>query len=235
MEDIKSKIKKLLSLATSSNEAEAMSAMTKAQALMNEYRISNLDLELSGTDNEMDMSLIQGLGNFDHKWKGLLAQTIAEANYCMTIKFANVGTKIVGRKENILVANAMFEYVLSFIKSKKLGSADLKNYGLGFWLGLKSKLEEGKSAWVNQTPHAGELVVVYNTEITNHLQTIGIKTKSAPVKSGISRKGDMDYYENGIKDGKNFNLSKQMTSNAKELEQKYEYGMSHINDHHYSY
>jgi len=217
MEDIKSKIKKLLSLATSSNEAEAMSAMTKAQALMNEYRISSLDLELSGTDNEMDMSLIQGLGNFDHKWKALLANTIAQANYCMTIKFANIGTKIIGRKENILVANAMFEYVLSFIKSKKLGGADLKNYGMGFYVGLKEKLEFGKSAWVNQTPHAGELVVVYDSEITNHLQLIGIKTKSAPVKAGLSSKASSDAFNNGLSDGKNFNLSKQMTSNAKRL------------------
>lgn len=215
MEDIKSKIKKLLSLATSSNEAEAMSAMTKAQALMNEHRISNLDLELSGTDNEMDMSLINGLGKFDHKWKALIASSIAQANYCMTIKFQNVGTKIVGRKENILIANAMFEYVMTFIKSKKLNGADLKNYGLGFYLGLKEKLDQGKSNWVNQVPHAGELVVVYNAEVNKYLAENGIKTVSSQVKNGLSNKGNHTHFDKGINDGKNFNLSRQMTSNAK--------------------
>lgn len=59
--------------------------------------------------------------------------------------------------------------------------------------------------------------MVYNHEITNHLKTIGINTILAPVKSRLSNKADNRIFDKGLNDGKNFNLSRQMTSNAKML------------------
>jgi uncharacterized protein YoaH (UPF0181 family) len=76
------KIKKLLALGQSSNEAEAALALKMASKMMADSNLTELDLALE-QDDPVGMEAFYG--KFDPKWKKNLGCLIAKINHCKVV------------------------------------------------------------------------------------------------------------------------------------------------------
>lgn len=115
MESIANKIKKLLALSQSPNEAEAIAASRKAQELLTQYNLSMADIaDPQSIDEEVEQ---QTLFHLDSKreWVITLLDGVARANFCTIIMATGRGYgtdyKLVGRPSNIAVASLMYNYL----------------------------------------------------------------------------------------------------------------------------
>lgn len=73
------KLQKLLALAGSDNEHEAQLAMSKAEALMREHKLSVADVALNGSGAYVQSQKVSGLTATYTKWEGSLGWAIARA------------------------------------------------------------------------------------------------------------------------------------------------------------
>ena len=115
MESIANKIKKLLALSQSPNEAEAIAASQKAQELLTQYNLSMADIaDPQAIDEEVEQ---QTLFHLDSKreWVITLLDGVARANFCSIIMTTGRGYgtdyKLIGRPSNIAVASLMYDYL----------------------------------------------------------------------------------------------------------------------------
>jgi Protein of unknown function (DUF2786) len=78
---IAEKIRKLLALATSPNEHEAMAATAKAQALLAEHNLSMSDVKMA-TDKGDGFVLEKEMGSDSTPWRRRIAAAVAEMYFC---------------------------------------------------------------------------------------------------------------------------------------------------------
>lgn len=121
------RIHKMLNLAKDggATEAEAASAMEKAQKLMNEHNLSMAHLEAKGGTSEDGKRMRDGFDNKAmYQWQRDLMQMVGHVNYCYvrakrgrlrSDKFVWVGYEIIGREANVVATREMFGYLLSSI------------------------------------------------------------------------------------------------------------------------
>ena len=212
---IRDKIKKLLALSASSNEAEAKAALMKAHELMGRYKLSIVELEdkkdatVIVLDSGLTATKITGTYMFR------LAHVIAEACLCRSVLSRVKGDKtyslrIAGFEDDAIICKDMFSFVASFLKrqvdkqtryytqrgvSAKEKRAIIDGYTLGFVAGLKENLDKQKdtSEW--------GLVMVEPSEVKDFVE--------ANFKGRTTTNGkviDNDSYARGVKDGKDFNV-----------------------------
>lgn len=114
------KVRKLLALATSSNENEAAIAAEKAQALLAEYNISMAEVGNIHQDNDDDI-IIDEMDKIRMKpWRRPLAQAVAQMYFCSYF-YVNYGKKdkhsFVGTEANTTVTKMMFKYLVDTIET----------------------------------------------------------------------------------------------------------------------
>lgn len=207
------RIRKLFALAESPNEAEAMSAMEKAHALLLQYNLTVSDLkEESKTEiNELEFCEAGRM----RAWKKLLIYYVTKANYCASYTMVTRGSykydtkgkqviKIVGREANVISAKEMLKYIFASIErlSKDIDHDMKESYKTGFSEALCKRLKEihKNEEVVNCTA-----LMVIDSELKNHMNQKNLKNSS--IKSNIK---DAQGYIRGQMDGSSFNLNKQV-------------------------
>jgi Protein of unknown function (DUF2786) len=137
---IVSKIQKLLALSTSSNQGEAMNALSRANALMKEYDISVSDIE----DNKLNNAYGE-IVDIDHgeitsqsKYKHLVFTSISQLFKVLVMRsILNTHRHRItwiGRKFRIEIAIHTYQYLIDSIDRitpKELKGSDRKNFQLG--------------------------------------------------------------------------------------------------------
>jgi len=122
-EKVLAKVKKLLALSKSPNEAEALSAANKAQALLAEYNLSLSMVENIGEPEEFIID--QGTKTDSLPWRRAIANAVAQMYFCKYyFQYLKVPTptracgyirydihNFAGARHNIDVAKSMFEYL----------------------------------------------------------------------------------------------------------------------------
>lgn len=109
-EKVLDKVRKLLALSTSPNEAEAASAYEKAHAMLKAYNLSVADI--TEKPDVIDKIVLEN--NKEEHWKRMLLNAIAKANYCALIILkdgAKFRYKVFGREANIATTMTMFDYL----------------------------------------------------------------------------------------------------------------------------
>ncbi|MBD6620169.1 DUF2786 domain-containing protein [Komarekiella sp. 'clone 1'] len=149
LEKIGEKIKKLLALSQSPNEAEAISAFSKAQEILTRYNLSLADLA-DEAPQEVEEQIIDQ-SKRQSTWKGILLNAVASANYCLAFnrKSRNSTESIIlGRKVNIQSAQMQFEYLVQAIErlaTEEIGDAcdrqSLRAFKNAFKLGAAQRLQ----------------------------------------------------------------------------------------------
>jgi hypothetical protein len=111
---IHEKIRKLLALATSSNESEAAEAHKKAHALLREYNLAMEDIKEKPEVAGFNVAK----SSREYRWKTILLNTIAEANYCELLIVRQCGEsayRLFGREHNARAAFVMYEYLVEAV------------------------------------------------------------------------------------------------------------------------
>lgn len=148
--NIVEKIKKLLALATSSNENESTAAAEKASLLLAQYNLSLADLGPNHQE-EIDETGVETTSKFV-TWKMMLLSGIAEANGCNAMRNSYTGSMfLVGTSTNLIVCKHLYEYLSSAIerrakyrKGNGRGLAYLNAFRVGCATRLRQRLLEQK-------------------------------------------------------------------------------------------
>lgn len=115
MNDIITRIKKLLALSTSPNEHEAAAAASKAQELLMEH---NIDLDsIRETRTQAEIAIDTEALEMTMKrvfWKGQLANAIAKGNFCK-FWWSKGQMQLTGKTHNIAIARSIYDYLTKTI------------------------------------------------------------------------------------------------------------------------
>ena len=214
MASIKDKIKKLLSLASSSNENEARSALLKAKELMAKNKFTEADFEtvdhkiVHTTCNEIKWTTDSG-----NIWMVDLCKILCN-EYCCAIGWMTPYASrthiavITGLDDDVEVCRATIEYAIGVINNnirvlqRKMKNTDPKSVASSYADGFCKGLEIAFDLQRDEHPEWG-LVVVKPQEVIEYER--GLKSKSV-------RTRDTSFVHmanlKGMEDGRNFNAKK---------------------------
>ena len=142
-EKIVEKIRKLLALASSPNENEAMSAMEKAQTLLAEHNLNESDVK-----EEVSKIIIKMTKTDSVPWKRTIAHALASLYFCDYWYGFNYKRnpnraeghtryddhKFVGKEHNVDVAIMMFQYLIEAVERLANVGAKKQPYGKNQYL-----------------------------------------------------------------------------------------------------
>ncbi|KNF08534.1 protein of unknown function DUF2786 [Gottschalkia purinilytica] len=224
MKDIISKIKKLLNLSNSSNENESETALLKAQELLVKHKLSLKEVEQFDDSNSKVITQKTDITFRSAKWKGQLANLIADNFRCYNYyntRYTN-GIVLLGKEEDVKIAEIVLSYAIDSVEStcKRLAYRYRKqgystrgltnDYALGFIEGLRNKFEEQKAK--NQE---WGIILAKDIELKNSYENINF-TGSVNITSRL--KGFSEAYHTGIEDGNNFDITTRVENKTKEKE-----------------
>lgn len=190
------KIQKLLALATSNNQNEAINALSKANALMLEYDITYADIEsseLNTTYGEM-VDIYNDEVTSQSKYKHLLFIAIGKLfKVCvMSVEVNPHRHKMawIGRQYRVEIAIHTYSYLVDSIRRvtpKGLKGDDKKRFQLGAARNIQERIENMLvENIVNSSSQNSIVLVDYQKEIDTHLaeKFPGAKEKEISVKRG---------------------------------------------------
>ena len=212
-EKVIDKIRKLLALATSSNENEAQSAMLMAQKLMAQHHIEMSQVEDAPIDHEV---IEEEADKKRHrtKWKRSLADLCA-SNFNCDIFYRGHGsyaTIFVGKKESIEICKTVYSAAVMFIDKEfaKYWNSEGKwqdfhllgsnarierplsdsiimkdSYARGFIRRLRERFEEQK---VKAEKEGWGLVLVKDADVTAYMESMTFKGSISNVASSVDSK-----------------------------------------------
>jgi uncharacterized protein YoaH (UPF0181 family) len=223
------RIRKLLALGTSSNQAEAELAMQRAEELLKRHQID---------EAELDRGKIEAFSHYIKrkrvpKWQVSLMNVIAKNNFVLFVWDGNYPTllteedyddlavplRLIGRESNVQTTSMMHSYLVDAAnRSVKAycrdnGKSAKRSYLYGFVMGVRDKLEETKKSWSSEEKTA--LVRIENqdkADINKYLEETGQK-----LRMSNSRVRHTVHTLKGIRDGKAVSLSRQMSGQQKML------------------
>ncbi len=219
---VMSRIRKLLAMAEASESPqEAQIAAAKAHAMLKEYNLTAVDVEL--TDSEVQkLTFETGLGTLSF-WVINLTNVIGRAFNCKTFtqtdytvdedgyKYKRVrNIHFVGIDNDVQVANYMFGYMFRYLRSsmKRVKGRGAKNeFATGFGIGLEKRLKEEFPTPSELKAKEGALVIAKDAKIKDFVKNEWSKVgKSANRKEPKRSK----YMVDGMKDAENCPLYQAM-------------------------
>lgn len=219
MADIREKIQKLLSLATSPNENEARAALLKARELMAKNKLDEADF----VDKTLEMKTIEledikFTTDSGQVWLADLCKLICDNYLCVAAWTHTKGhrtyiLRITGMEDDLEICKEVVTYAVGFVrgqikilsrKSRKDEKTVGNSYARGFLLGLELAFDAQKE----EHPEWG-LVVVKPKEVEDYADSLGerqVKTKKTAF--------DPLAYLKGQNDGQNFNAQRVLGEQA---------------------
>lgn len=213
MADVREKIQKLLSLATSPNENEARAALLKAKELMAKHKMSEDDFKKEEELKHLICEDVIWTTDSGKIWMVDLCTLIANNYMCTAAWQTRRGTRthtlvITGFEDDARVCGDVIGYVVGFMENATRSltrgmdfdeaMATQTSYARGFILGLELAFDAQKE----EHPEWG-LVVVKPKEVEEYEQNLGsrdVKTKKQAF--------DPLAYLKGQNDGENFNAQR---------------------------
>lgn len=213
------RIKKLLNLATSTNEHEAQIAAQKANELLVKNNLSMSDVSISNIieSGQEELPYVDPLRRsvFGILIKHFFVEIILQAT---TVGYTKAGQRkkaykviFIGREHNVQVAQYVNEVLtstfkqlwLSYKKEHGLSEKARMSYILGLKTGLSEKLQQTRTKVENETG----LVVVKDSDLVNHLKQMALR-KAGNKTTSVNG----SHFDRGMSDGKSININKGMSS-----------------------
>lgn len=206
------KVKKLMSLASSSNEHEASLAATKVRELYLKYNLEQVEL---GQKSEITHLLIStGKKRLSLIEKKIIAMLV-EFYFVQAIVVHEFSAKnlshyqaleIIGLKENALMAEYVYHFLLRACKAYP--STSMK---LGLLDGFAQKL---KGQVINHAPQQKGLILRAEAELEDYVHDYFPRLRS--LRSSSRQISSRDY-DHGVQQGQKLNLNKPVTSKNNSL------------------
>jgi hypothetical protein len=225
------RIKKLLSLAESSNENEAAAAASKAQELMFKHNlevsdVAGIDLKPDEKVDEHNFDLDAGESKLAN-WRSWLFSAVAETSLCQPYisrssrgygKRGKLYGRVIGRKSDVEVAQYTYswltnelerlskQYMANQIYWDQYDSRKMRRSWLeGAAIGVSRKLRNDFNARKVETEQSTALVVVRDKEIQDWMDDHGLKLGSR--QSTVSSQ-DRRAYAAGFQTGSNLSMTR---------------------------
>lgn len=213
-----SKVQKLLNLSVSSNANEAATATALANKLIDQYRLSEADLNQELNDNPLmeDSGFLYETGKIT-RWKSNLASVIVKHYGCAafnSVIYPNGRKvsryKLVGRKQDIEIAKYMFNWLLleclrlSELNAKGNGRVFVSSYCEGFVSGLGTKLKESRKE--AGEGFASSAMVKLDSREKESFDFMMANYKLKDAKAQSQRRVDGEAFRKGFDEGKKVNL-----------------------------
>jgi hypothetical protein len=220
------KVQKLISLSKSSNINEAAAAAAAANKLIDQYRLSEADLN---SETELDDPLIEDSGFvYETKkiigWKSNLAINLASHYGCaiMNSTFYPSGRKVsryklFGKKSDIEITRYMFSWLtnecirLCQKEAHGRGKIFAQSYCQGFVAGIKSQLETSRNA-VKKEATSSAIIKIDSRE----KESLNFRNKLYSLKAGkyqSASKIDPAAFSAGLNKGKSLHLGQGISQN----------------------
>jgi outer membrane protein TolC len=227
------KIQKLLNLAQSSNEHEAAVAMTRVQELYEKFNIKKWQL---GEKQKFEILTL----NFRKKsiptthclacsilQQHFYVTTIFNSLYCPMENTSHKTIEIIGTKQNVLMAEYVFLFLIEriellwkyYARTKFLSTKFKSSYQRGILDGFLKKLEESKKnrekEHNNEKNHGVALMtlnLIHQKELDDYLQE-----KHPRIVKNNRSSGSVytEHFQEGIQEGKKINLHKPISQREK--------------------
>jgi hypothetical protein len=163
------KVKKLLALSQSSNAHEAAAAAAKANALIDEYRLSVGQLQDTSNEDPLTHDQSEPLLQADRamRWRKTLAQALTKHYGCYiwnNTARRTVYYVVAGRKSDVEVLRYMFAYIslecerITQNQAKGRGRTFAESYRRGFVDGVLSQLQASRATAVKASSDPMALV-----------------------------------------------------------------------------
>jgi hypothetical protein len=227
MKLIMDRIRIVLAMTESPNEAEAATAMEMAHKMLKEHNLTLSDLEFG------QQAIIEDVYETYQRipaWKERLLGQIMRSNYCEAyhhIRYNGHGHNgvrfdstrdfmIVGRQENVATARAMADYLVNAVerlaKKFKGETSEKKSYKYGISETLRIRLATMMEKEEVETAETTALMIKENALVKKHMDE---KENLKQGKSTSLKIEDLMAYLQGEKDGNNISLNKQVEEGAK--------------------
>lgn len=191
IKDVITKIQKLLALSKSDNANEAAVAAAQAQKLMDEYRISSMQLEAEDDPMVKAVPIYGDSRSRRSTWKGKLACTIGLHNGVYTVWYGGILT-LTGAESDILITKYLFDFCVREIESvtKKECAGLGKTYANSFKLGcvhtIGQKLRQDREVTQSESDSNANAMVLASNRLAKAKDMYDAKeTKSTFVKSNF--------------------------------------------------
>lgn len=212
--EIKEKIEKLLSLATSPNENEAKAALLKARELMAKHKLTEADFEdVKAPEMVHEMCDVAWTTDSGEIWLTDLCKLIADNFCCLAAWQTYKGTRthtlqITGLDKDVEICKPAVEYAAGFVRGnikalqrryfREDGKTIASSYAKGFIMGMEMAFEEQQE----EHPEWG-LVIVKPEEVQKYEDTLGNRSVRTR-KTGFNNTA----YTRGVNDGMKFNTQR---------------------------
>lgn len=225
------KVQKLLALSTSSNPNEAAAAAAAANKLIDQYRLSEADLEIQGQAEEPieeDDGYVYESGKIT-RWKSNLAMNLAShyGLYLWNDNYWPQGRQVsryrlVGRKSDITICKYMFTWLtmecqrLADLYAKGQGRIYVASYCAGFVSGVSEQLAVSRKEVQGDASSAALVKINERSQLAkvfaNQLHT-NLKAKKSYSHSRI----DGEAYASGQVSGRNVHLGQHLGAGGTKL------------------
>lgn len=213
-EKIVDKIRKLLALSTSSNEHEAALALENANKLLLKYNLEMSDIDEQVNLNNVIEDTVAESGRI-MSWKINLMTSLMDLNNCRIIIHSVVRgekkIKAIGRKCNIEVSMAMYDYVLQTMERKLRSerAIDKFSFRLGFSRAIQRKVAEilENRNKVDIDPRCTALVVQEKALVRSFMRDNYKNLRTSVTKTSF---GDAGSYYSGLNAGNSVSLNSQI-------------------------
>jgi hypothetical protein len=210
---IKSKIRKLLALGTSSNEHEAATAIAKAEKLMKLYHLNNSDVAFT-----QEVVSVEAQNEVIPEWENQLLSACCYPHNCHVVLTESGDAIITGRPQNVEISKLMFAYLKDTVTRLAKDSDQLKT-ALAFFLSVKIFEQGKKVAWMDN-PNERTAALKYATAVLGkELVIIPKRKKSAEV--------DRDVLESAVDMASVISLNRQTGAEGQSLQITTDKGANH--------
>lgn len=181
IEIIKTKIRKLMALGTSSNVYEASNAVKKAEKLMNQYHLTNTDVAF--TQETIDVEKNQMIP----EWENQLLSACCYPHNCYVVLTELGEAVITGRPQNVEISRLMFSYLKDTIcrLSKDTIEAEQTKTALAFFLSMKIYNQSRDIAWMDNANEYTAASKYAASLLGKELAIIPGKTKAVSVNRDV--------------------------------------------------
>lgn len=211
------KIRKLLNLASSSNENEASLAMSRVREIYARYNLE----KSSVTSDEFYHAYIKTnrkrLHTYEQKIMSILVnhymvEVIVGSAYCPQQQTRLRTIELIGRKENVLMAEYVFEFLKNYIftkaheKKKQEGvfpASIAKAYHLGLLTGFDEKLTQQIELKENVDVKQSLAVFSKDPQIKQYIAKIHPRLVSVASQARLKNK---DVFDTGRREGQNLTI-----------------------------
>ncbi|NUP07781.1 MAG: DUF2786 domain-containing protein [Polyangiaceae bacterium] len=216
LEAVIAKVQKLRALAQSSNANEAANAAAAADTLIQEYRLSEADLEAKGASGEVPEEAVEPLfdgGARSVSWRRVLAGRLARhydvAAYIERNLLGNrqvdFAYRVVGRPSDVATLRYMFAWLGDEIErlAKAQPARERASFALGVVVGISRQLYESRRV-ANSTATPGAAIVL----ASRFEQSVAALDAKHAIKKTIRapRAGNISGFAKGVQTGEQLDL-----------------------------